>query len=78
MPLFAHDQPTLPAGETVTFATTCRACAKEQALTVRAVDLLAWRNGTAIQNAMPYLNADDRELLISGICGVCFDRMFGA
>ena len=29
-----------------------------------------------IQNAMPNLSADDRELLISGICGPCFDKMF--
>ena len=26
-----------------------------------------WLNGTLVQNAMPHLSADDRELLISGM-----------
>ena len=28
------------------------------------------------QSAMPNVPADERELLISGICGPCFDAMF--
>jgi hypothetical protein len=35
-----------------------------------------WRNGKLIQDAMPTLSVDDREFLISGICGKCFDEMF--
>ena len=27
--------------------------------------------------AMPYLDAGERELLLSGTCGNCFDKMFG-
>jgi hypothetical protein len=29
-----------------------------------------------IQQIMPNLSADDRELLISGMCGTCFDTTF--
>ena len=39
-------------------------------------DYEAWENGKLIQDVMPYLSADEREVLISGICGPCFDKMF--
>lgn len=29
-----------------------------------------------VQDVFPDLSVDDRELLISGICGKCFDSMF--
>jgi len=38
--------------------------------------LIKWKNGELIQNVMPYLNEDERELLISGTCGKCFDKIF--
>ena len=40
-------------------------------------DYQSWQNGKLIQDAMPYLTISQRELLISGICGTCFDKMFG-
>ena len=51
-------------------------CIRDRHITVGNADLDAWQNGTLIQDAMPYLSADDREILISGICGECFDNMF--
>jgi hypothetical protein len=39
-------------------------------------DYERWQNGEHIQNVAPYLSADDRELLISGMCGKCFDEIF--
>ena len=36
----------------------------------------AWRSGTYIQDAMPHLSADDRELLISQICPECWLMLF--
>lgn len=36
----------------------------------------AWKNGAMIQNAMPYLTADEREMLISGTCPQCWEEMF--
>ena len=36
-----------------------------------------WQDGEMIQNAMPNLTADQREMLITGICGICWEVMFG-
>lgn len=49
-----------------------------QVITVSITDQQdqAWRNGELIQKAMPEVSADDREFLISGICGGCFDLMW--
>jgi hypothetical protein len=41
-------------------------------------DLKRWEGGELIQDAMPYLSAGERELLISGICETCFDKIFGS
>lgn len=30
-------------------------------------DYTNWQNGTVIQNALPYLNAEEREFLLTGI-----------
>lgn len=34
-------------------------------------------NGTLIQDAVPDLPAETRELFVSGICPECWDAMFG-
>lgn len=36
-----------------------------------------WQNGVSIQDAMPDMTPEDREMLISGICPSCWDDMFG-
>jgi hypothetical protein len=54
----------------------CTKCLTEVLISVEYDDYEAWRNGELIQNAMPYLTADQREILISNICGDCFDLMF--
>jgi hypothetical protein len=36
-----------------------------------------WKAGKInIQDALPDFSADERELLLSSICGTCFDKMF--
>ncbi len=65
------------AREKTTMWTTCRVCKNQVEMQVHAEDVAAWENGELIQNAMPYLSADEREVLISGTCGPCFDKMFG-
>jgi hypothetical protein len=40
------------------------------------MDVAHWEGGALIQDALGYLTADERELLISGTCGACFDNMF--
>ena len=56
---------------------TCRSCKKDNRLEIAERDYKRWLSGVPIQMAMPRLSADDRELLVSGICGKCFDKMFG-
>ena len=55
----------------------CRDCGKEFRLKVQASDVEKWRNGAYVQVAFPYLDASERELLISKTCGICWDVMFG-
>ena len=63
-----HDKTTLTE--------TCRTCGSQEAITVEAKDLAAWKNGTIIQEAMPYLDADQREMMISNTCSECWDELF--
>ena len=40
-------------------------------------DMVDWLSGKGfIQDSLPYLTMDERELLISRTCGNCFDKMF--
>ena len=66
----------MPVEKTTLWA-TCNRCKDQVEMKVHVEDVTAWENGELIQNAMPYLSADEREVLISGTCGPCFDRMFG-
>lgn len=57
---------------------TCRSCREHFPVAVSLEDYTRWNlGGGLIQNVMPYLSADDRELLISGTCSKCWDAMFG-
>lgn len=55
----------------------CRMCNNSQIIEVEESSLRKWQQGELIQNAMPELTADEREMLISGTCNVCWDEMFG-
>ena len=55
----------------------CRAgCGNEYEVPVTQDQLDKWQGGALIQNVMPNLTPDQRELLISGTCGRCWDKMF--
>jgi hypothetical protein len=54
----------------------CRSCEEVTDLSVNVEGFIAWRGGELIQNALPELDADQRELLISGICPKCWEQMF--
>lgn len=57
----------------------CRCCNKEKTLPVDSERYQKWRDGKDyIQNLFPELSAEDRELMLSGTCGPCFDKMFPA
>lgn len=59
-------------------AIRCISCCEQHIIEMLAVDHAKWKAGTCIQDAMPYLSIADRELLISGFCGPCFDGIFAA
>ena len=39
--------------------------------------IMRWRDGVSIQKAMPHVDAEDREFLISGITPEEWDKYFG-
>ena len=55
----------------------CPFCGKPHEVMVYEDDFDAWQNGDLLaQEAFPYLTASEREILISGICPQCWDKMF--
>lgn len=54
----------------------CVSCKKAHELKVVTRHFKAWKNGMLIQTAFPYLKAEERELLISGICPKCWKEIF--
>lgn len=55
----------------------CPFCFKTGSVRVKLSEFQAWRDGMLIQNAFKSLNADQRELLMTGICPQCWDETFG-
>lgn len=55
----------------------CSKCGELQVIkNIDYYGYLAWIGGAMIQNALPSLLPDDRELLISGFCNKCWDETF--
>ena len=56
----------------------CRMCKKVHTLMVGIEDYLMFEmpDRPHIQDIFPYLTASERELLISGTCGECWNKMF--
>jgi hypothetical protein len=46
-------------------------------ITTKLSDANEWLNGGLIQQCFPYLDADDREILMTGIDSEDWDAMFG-
>ena len=62
----------------ITFYTICPICGKETHVGVDSDDFKAWQNGALIQDVMGYLTPKERETLISGICPICWDKIFSS
>lgn len=61
-----------------TLEVICPHCKQPKQLTVVKSEFAAWlATDKLIQQAMPSINADDRELLITGICPLCWTALFG-
>lgn len=62
-----------------TFTATCTFCgqpAQVAGLDPAKLELFASGQGPFVQDLFPELSADDRETLISGVHGSCFDAAF--
>lgn len=55
---------------------TCKKCGVVHDLEATQEQLKRWKDGALIHRVFHYLSANDRELIVSGICGDCFDNMF--
>jgi hypothetical protein len=55
---------------------TCPFCGKVERIHISTPDFTAWQNGGLIQDVAPYLSAEERETLISGLCPACQDSFF--
>lgn len=57
----------------------CVHCGNLYTMFYNREDMVDWLSGSLpIQNALPYLSDSERELLLSGTCGSCFDSMFSS
>lgn len=60
----------------------CVYCEEPQVIEVPDIDSKGFHNwwkgqeGINIQDALPHVSAEERELLISGVCPKCWDAMF--
>ena len=54
---------------------SCLICHKHWQLEVPTSSYQNWLDGMLIQQALYMLTPDQRELLISKICGTCFDQI---
>ena len=60
----------------ITLYTNCPFCGKRQYVTVEQKDYDRYVKGEHAQKAFPYLTPAEREIIISGICEECWDKMF--
>ena len=55
---------------------TCKFCGKEVTVQAEEEKFSRLDAGAHVQDVFPDLGVNYRELMISGICGECFDQMF--
>jgi len=55
---------------------TCPKCGKLQVIEVEGSQYNDWMAGKNIQIAFPNLTPDQREILMSGICPECWEKIF--
>lgn len=65
-------------GEQVEVITKCMSCKELTTIKVPRDQFFDWQGGKLIQLAMPQLSSYQRELLISGTCPSCCEKMFGS
>lgn len=64
-------------GQMTTLEIKCSMCNETHKIEVKTCDWNRYEDGEEhIQDVFPYLNADQREIIISGVCGACFDVLY--
>lgn len=61
---------------TILVRVACPFCREADEVEVPVDGFQRWQAGELIQQAMPELDADKREQLISGVCAKCWDATF--
>lgn len=76
---FTPDTPEAHDIHNVMLLTTqaCFHCNAESQVLILKAQFWAWQNGLYIQDAFPHLNADQRELVKTGIHPECWKAMMG-
>lgn len=62
--------------ERYVFHVKCVKCKTAHDVVVLAQQLLDYMNGALIQDAFPDKTKEERELMLSGICGDCWIKIF--
>ena len=55
----------------------CKECKKEVVLKVKTEHWNNYQAGEFIQSSLTELSTDERELLLSGMCGKCWNKVVG-
>lgn len=63
--------------DTLDVVTQCPRCQNLSQINVPQRGYLEWRAGALIQIALPHLNSDQRECMISGCCHQCWEALNG-
>ena len=61
----------------ITIDRNCPKCGQTNTLELDARGYQLWQDGLVIQKALPSLSDSQREIVISGIDGRCWELMFG-
>jgi hypothetical protein len=62
---------------TATICVQCPHCHEMSEVLAPMDGFRRWQAGEFIQDALPELSCDEREILISGICPECWVEIFG-
>lgn len=60
---------------TIESVVVCNVCKAQYKICYFNTDYDRWKAGQKIQDAMPYLTADQSLLLLSKICCICYDSV---
>lgn len=63
--------------EKIMIGNRCPMCQKMHGVEVNKSDYDAWQDGMSIQRAFPYLDAYQREIIQTGMCQPCWDKLWG-